>query len=284
MRRSTFLGFSGPSIVAMTALMLAPLLLTVWLSLNRITFRGDTVFNGLANYQDALEDGDFWQALWFTLIVCAICIPAKLAIGFLIALALNRVPPRIRGPFIACALLPFIVTPVVGTLAFSWLFRDFGVITYWLSLIGVQIYWLSTELTARALVILHYIWSGAPFAIIVLFAGLQAVPKDELEAAVMDGASRWYRVRHIVIPHCRSLFIFLALMMTMDAYRIFDSIAVMTKGVNGTESLMYYNYRLAIVQNSITRGAAVSILMVAGILLLLAPLLRATYREHRAAR
>ena len=284
MRRSTFLGFSGASIVAMAGLMLVPLLLTIWLSLNRITFRGDFLFTGLTNYQDVLEDGDFWTALSFTLIVCAVTIPAKLAIGFLIALALNRIAPGIRGGFIACALLPFIVTPVVGTLAFSWLFRDFGVVSYWLGLAGIKIYWLSSELTARSLVLLHFIWSGTPFAIIVLFAGLQAVPKDELEAAVMDGASRWYRVRHIVIPHCRSLFVFLGLMMTMDAYRIFDSIAVMTKGVNGTESVMFYNYRVAIVQNSLTRGAAVSILTVVGILVLLLPLLRATYLEQRQAR
>jgi multiple sugar transport system permease protein len=268
----------------MAGLMLVPLLLTIWMSLNRMTFRGDLLFNGLANYQDVLEDGDFWTALWFTLIVCGVTIPAKLAIGFLVALALNRTAPRVRGFFVACVLLPFIVTPVVGTLAFSWLFRDFGVVTYWLSLIGIKIYWLSSELTARTLVVLHFIWAGAPFAIIVLFAGLQAVPKDELEAAVMDGASRWYRVRHIVIPHCRSLFVFLGLMMTMDAYRIFDSIAVMTKGVNGTESVMYYNYRVAIVENSLTRGAAVSILTVIGILILLLPLLRATYLEQRQAR
>ena len=284
MRRRSFLGFTSPSIVAMFGLMAVPLLLTVWLSLNRITFRGDMLFNGLANYQDALEDGDFWAALWFTLIVCAVTIPVKLLIGFLMALALNRLSSTVRGVFIACALLPFIVTPVVGTLAFSWLFRDFGVVSYWLSLAGIKIYWLSSELPARSLVILHYIWSGAPFAIIVLFAGLQAVPRDELEAAVVDGASRWYRIRHIVLPHCRSLFIFLGLMMTMDAYRIFDSIAVMTKGVHGTESVMYYNYRLAITQNSLTRGAAVSILTVVGILVLLAPLLRATYREQRTPR
>ena len=284
MRRSTFFGFASPSIAAMFGLMLAPLLLTIWLSLHRQTFRGDFLFNGFANYEDALQDPAFWSAFVFTLLVCAITIPAKLVIGFAVALGLNRILPRLRGVFIACALLPFIVTPVVGTLAFSWLFRDFGVVSYWLSLAGIKIYWLSSELTARTLVILHFIWSGTPFAIIVLFAGLQAVPKDELEAAVMDGASRWYRIRHIVIPHCRSLFVFLGLMMTMDAYRIFDSIAVMTKGVNGTESVMYYTYRLAIVENSLARGAAVSILTVIGILILLIPLLLATYHEQRQAR
>ncbi len=284
MRRGTFFGFAGPSIVAMFGLMLVPFLLTIWLSLHRLTFRGDFLFNGLANYQDALEDSEFWSALVFTLLVCAITIPVKIVLGFVVALGLNRILPQVRGVFIACALLPFIVTPVVGTLAFSWLFRDFGIVSYWLSLLGITIYWLSNELTARALVILHFIWSGTPFAIIVLFAGLQAVPQDELEAAVMDGASRWYRIRHIVIPHCRSLFVFLGLMMTMDAYRIFDSIAVMTKGVNGTESVMYYTYRIAIVENSLARGAAISILTVIGILVLLLPLLRATYREQRQAR
>lgn len=284
MKTRTFLSFSAPSIFAMTSLMLVPLVLTIWLSLHRMTFRGEMIWNGLNNYTDAFAESDFWQALWFTLIVCAVTIPVKIVLGFLIALALNRVTPGIRGVFIALALLPFIVTPVVGTLAFSWLFKDFGIISYWLSLLDIQVFWLASEASARTLVILHYIWSGTPFAVIVLFAGLQSVPKDELEAAIVDGASRWYRIWRIVIPHCRSLIIFLALMMMMDAYRIFDSIAVMTKGVNGTESVMYYNYRVAIVQNSITRGAAVSILTVVGIIILLLPLLRETYKEQREKR
>jgi ABC-type sugar transport system permease subunit len=285
LRTRTFLGFSLPSIVLMAGLMALPVVATVWLSLHAVTFRGDWRFVGFLNYETTFEDPDFWRSLTFTLQFLAVAVPAKILLGFGIALALDKVAPGIRGFFIACALLPFVVTPVVGTLAFSWLFRDFGVVNYWITqATGLRIFWFGSEAASRALVILHDVWQGAPFAVIVLFAGLQTVPKDQLEAAIVDGANVWYRLGYVVIPHLKSLFIFLALMMIMDGYRIFDSIAVMTKGVNGTESVMWYNYRVAILENAVPRGSAISVLTVLGILVILIPFLWMTYREQREAR
>ena len=285
MKTRTFLGFAAPSIGAMVALMAVPLAATVWLSLHVVTFRGEWRFAGLLQYEATLEDPDFWRALSFTLVFLAFSVPAKLLIGFAMALALDKVTRGWRAIFVAAALLPFIVTPVVGTLAFSWLFRDFGVVNWWITqATGLRIFWFGSEAWARALVVLHDVWQGAPFATIVLFAGLQTLSKDQLEAAIVDGANVWYRLRYIVLPHLRSLFVFLALMMLMDGYRVFDSIAVMTKGVNGTESVMYYNYRVAIVENAVARGAAISMLTVLGILVLLLPFLVLTWREQKEKR
>lgn len=285
MKTRTFLSFTAPSIVMMVGLMALPIGLTVWLGFHRMTFRGEVLWAGFDNYERALTDPDFWRSVEFTLLFCAITVPAKILIGFVTALALDKVVGRgLRGFFIACALLPFIVTPVVGTLSFSWLFRDFGVVNYWLAQLGLGVHWLANEWNTRALVILHYIWHGAPFATIVLFAGLQTVPKDELEAAIVDGANWWYRLWFVVIPHLMPLFVFLALIMTMDAYRVFDSIAILTRGLNGTESVMWYNYRVGILENSITRGSAVSLLTIVGILVLLVPFLWNTWREMRTQR
>jgi len=283
-RTKTFLGFTGPSIVMMVGLMAVPVALTVWLSLHRLTFRGEWLWGGFTNYEFVLEDPDFWRSLEFTLVFCAVTIPGKIILGFLTALALLRVGPIWRSVFIACALLPFIVTPVVGTLAFSWLFRDFGVVNYWMKLAGLSVNWWANETNSRALVMLHYIWHGTPFATLVLYAGLQGVPKDEIEAAIVDGAGFWYRMRAVILPHLKSLIVFLALMMIMDAYRVFDSIAILTKGLNGTESLMYYNYRVAVVDNALARGYAIACLTVLGILVLLAPFLVNTWNEQKAAR
>lgn len=285
MKTRTFLGFAAPSIAVMVGLMAVPLATTVWLSLHTVTFRGDWRFSGLLQYEATLEDPDFWRSVGFTLLFLAVTVPAKILLGFAAALALDKVTKGWRGVFIALALIPFSVAPVVGTLAFSWLFRDFGVVSYWIGeLTGQRIFWFGSEAATRTLVILHDVWQGAPFATIVLFAGLQTVPKDQLEAAIVDGASVWYRLGYIVVPHLRSLFVFLALIMLMDGYRLFDSIAVMTRGLNGTETVMYYNYRVAIVENSIARGAAVSVLTVVGILFLLVPFLWMTWKEQREAR
>lgn len=284
MRTRTFLGFASPSIAAMVGLMAVPVALTVWLGFHRVTFRGEWRWAGLDNYAFTLEDPDFLRSLWFTLLFCAVTIPAKILIGFVSALALQRITPGWRGVFIACALLPFIVTPVVGTLAYSWLFRDFGIVTWLLREAGITIHWLGSEAAARALVMIHFVWHGTPFATIVLFAGLQSVPRDEIEAAIVDGASFRYRLQAVILPHLRTLFVFLALMMVMDGYRVFDSIYILTRGVNGTESVMMYNYRIAIVENAVTRGSAVAVLTVIGILVLLVPFLVNTWREQRGIR
>jgi len=283
-RTSSFLGFTAPSIVAMVGLMAVPLGLTIWTGFHRVTFRGEWRWAGIDNYLVTLEDPDFLRSLWFTLLFCAVTIPVKILLGFISALALQGIRPGFRGVFIACALLPFIVTPVVGTLAFSWLFRDFGIVTWLLTEMGVRIHWLGSDAASRALVMIHYVWHGTPFATIVLFAGLQGVPKDEIEAAIVDGAGFWYRLQAVILPHLRSLIVFLALMMVMDGYRVFDSIYVLTRGVNGTESVMMYNYRIAIVENAVARGSAVSILTVLGILVLLIPFLVNTWREQRSIR
>jgi multiple sugar transport system permease protein len=283
-RTRTFLGFASPSIAVMVGLMALPFGLTVWLSLHRLTFRGEWLWGGLGNYEFVLTDPDFWRALEFTLVFCAITIPAKILLGFVTALALQRMGTLARTFFIACMLLPFIVTPVVGTLAFSWLFRDFGVVNYWLRDLGLGVNWWANEANSRTLVMLHYIWHGTPFATLVLFAGLQTVPRDEIEAAIVDGAGFWYRLRAVILPYLRSLIVFLALMMIMDAYRVFDSIAILTKGLNGTESLMYYNYRVAVVDNALARGYAIACLTVLGILVLLTPFLVNTWKEQRELR
>lgn len=284
MRVRTFLGFTGPSIVMMVGLMAIPLALTVWLSLHRLTFRGEWLWGGAVNYEFVLEDPDFWRALEFTLVFCAVTIPAKILLGFVSALALMRVGTVWRAFFVACALLPFIVTPVVGTLAFSWLFRDFGVVNWWLREAGISVNWWANQANSRTLVMLHHIWHGTPFATLVLFAGLQGVPRDEIEAAIVDGAGFWHRLSAVILPHLRSLIIFLALMMIMDGYRVFDSIAVLTKGLNGTESLMYYNYRVAVVDNALARGYAIACLTVLGILVLLLPFLVNTWNEQKGLR
>jgi multiple sugar transport system permease protein len=281
MSRRLFLALASPSVVVMLALMAVPLAAGFWLSLHGYTFRGELRWRGLDNYAETFADPDFWTAVGFTLLLCFVTVPASILLGFVEALLIAQMPRWLRGVVIACVLLPFVVTPVVGTLAFSWLFRDFGIVTYWLGLFGIRIYWLGSESTARTLVMLHWVWATSPFAAIVLFAGLQTVPPEQLEAAAVDGAGAWARMRHVTLPHLGSILVFIGIIMVMDAYRAFDSIAVMTKGVNGTESVMWYAYRVGILENNLTRGTAIGFLTVLGIVTLLLPFLWRTWREQR---
>ncbi|KAB0303658.1 sugar ABC transporter permease [Vibrio fortis] len=284
MNLRNFLSFSGPSIASMSLLMAAPLVMTLYLSLNRFNFKGELRYVGLENYLDILQDEAFWSAFEFTFIYTVCVVVSVLVLGFIVALALNKLSQKIRGIFMAATLLPFVVTPVVGTLIFSWLFQDFGYITYLLNLVGIQVYWFSDVFESRALIIFYGIWQVTPFAAIVFFAGLQAIPQDTLESSVLDGAHQWDQIKHVVIPALQPLTLFISMICIMDAYRLFDSVAVMTGGLNATETLMYYNYRVGIVQDAVAKGSAVSVLTMLGIFVLLIPFLYLTYKEQKGIR
>ena len=281
MKPSTFFSFTSPSIIVMFGLMAAPLFLTIYLGFYRFDFQEQLHWVGWENYVTVLTDEKFWTSLEFTLIYTFVTLPAQLILGLAVALGINRVKNGImRAILISSSLLPFIVTPVVGTLVFAWLFRDYGFVTYLLDSMGLTIHWFSSELTARSLLILHSIWHVTPFCIIVFFAGLQSVPQDSLEAAIVDGANRWQCLLFVVLPHLRSLIIFVTIISIMDSYRVFDPIAVMTRGLYNTESLQFYNYRIAILQDGVAKGSAVAMLTVLGIILLLIPFLYMTYKEQ----
>jgi len=282
MTRREFIGYTAPSIVIMVVLMFGPLILTVYMSLLHFTYGSASKFVGLGNYIDVLKGTRFWAATAFTLEVTVITTVIKLVIGFTVALLLYNVK-RFRGVFIAGSLLPFIVPPVVGTLVFGWLFRqDWGYYAFLLSKIGINISWYSGDLAAKSLIMLHWTWQGVSFVFLVLYAGLQAMPKDYLEAAVVDGANYLQRLFYVVIPYLKPLILFIVMMNIMDAYRIFDSIAVMTKGGPGTatESLMYYNYDIAFNRLSMGEGSAISVLTMLGIFILMIPFLYWTYKEQ----
>ena len=269
----------------MFGLMALPLGITVYLGFHRFDFYGNLNWVGWNNYIDILGDGNFWDSFEFTLLFTFISMPAQLILGLAVALGIDSIKNKYaRGFVISSSLLPFIVTPVVGTLVFAWLFRDFGFITYLLSELGIEVFWFANEVNARTLLILHNIWHVTPFAIVVFFAGLQSVPQDSLEAAIVDGANAWQRLLYVTIPHLYSLIMFVTIISLMDAYRIFDPIAVMTRGLHNTESLQFYNYRVAILQDSVAKGSAVAVITVIGIFVLLIPFLYLTYREQTTER
>ena len=223
---------------------------------------------------------EFWGALRFTMIYTFVTTPFILGIGFLLALAVNGVTQRLKGAFITASLLPFIITPVVGALSIKWLFRDNGLVPYLLSGLGIKMFWMAQAWSAQLLIILYGVWHVVPFAFIVLYAGLQSVPQDSLEAATIDGASRWQKLRYVTLPHLMPLVVFITLIQLMDAYRVFEPVLVLTQGAF-TTSVQYLTYHILLQENNPYKASAAAVLTVAGILVLLIPLLVKTYREQR---
>ena len=223
---------------------------------------------------------EFFAALQFTLIYVFATLPFVLGIGFLLALGVNNVTQKLKSVFISASLLPFIITPVVAALSIKWLFRDNGLVPYLLSHVGIQIFWMAQAWSARLLIIVYGIWHVVPFAFIVLYAGLQSVPQDSLEAATIDGASRWQKMRFVTLPHLMPLIVFLSLIHLMDAYRVFEPVMVLTQGAF-TASVQYLTYFILLQENNPYKASAAAVLTLIGILILLIPLLVKTYREQR---
>jgi ABC-type sugar transport system permease subunit len=227
----------------------------------------------------------FYKALTFTLTYMAIVTPLSIILGFAIALAVNAIPRLLRGPAIFMSLLPMIVTPLVGALILFWMVDARGVI-------GAAVQWFagnpnlslkaSTPLTWIMLVV-YGIWSTAPFAFVVYYAGLQTVPQDTLESAILDGASRWERVRYIIIPHLMPLTTFMALIKIMDNFRVFEPIVSFNAGAHA-QSLSYFIYSdLGGETRLLSSAAATSVLTIAGVLVLLSPVLVRTWRQFGTA-
>jgi multiple sugar transport system permease protein len=283
MKRSTFLKFTAPSIFVMTLLMVIPLIMAIWLGMQFMTYVNinDPQFVGLRNYIDTLQDPRFWQSFRFTALYMVIIVPTQLVIGFTIALLLDQVSRFTRGIYLSIYLLPFIIVPVVGTLMFKQLFEPSGLFS-WLYQMILDDKFRYTEVSVKALIIIQGIWNVTPFALVTYFAGLQTLPAEQVEAASIDGASRWQKIRYIVLPHVRSLTIFILLISLMDAYRVFDNIFVLSEmnPIYKADTIMAYTFRTAVTVQRLGKANAMAILTVIGIMVVLIPNLIHTYREQ----
>lgn len=287
MTRNTFFRFAAPSIIIMTLLMVIPLIMAIWLGTQFMTFNniGDPQFVGLRNYIDVLQDSRFWQSFRFTALYVLIVVPAQLVIGFTIAMLLDQISRFTRGVYLSIYLLPFIIVPVVGTLMFKQLFEPSGLLT-WVYQTILDTRFRYNELTVKILIIIHGVWYVTPFALVTYFAGLQTLSQDQMEAASIDGATRWQKIRHIVLPHVRSLTVFILLISIMDAYRIFDSVFVLSEmnPIYKADTIMTYNFQTAVTVQRLGKANAMAILTVIGIMIVLIPNLIQSYREQMEER
>ncbi|MGB0440443.1 MAG: carbohydrate ABC transporter permease [Paracoccaceae bacterium] len=264
----------------------------------------ETEFVGLQSYANVLELGrawealsqgdwfafqtiDFWKALRFTLTFTLLTLPLVLGVGLSIALVINNVSKMVRGPVIFVSLLPFIITPVIGALSINWLFRGDGILTLTLE------WWLERDIamfaqawTFEVLMMFYRVWHVAPFAAIVFYAGLQTVNQDSVESAIIDGASRWQRLRFIVIPHLMPLIVFVAMIHLMDSYRVFEEIVGFSSQAHRI-SLQWLTYDFMTPDDAgnraISRASASAMLTMIGIVILLVLPLRRTWRDHKGS-
>lgn len=272
--------FLLPAILLTAILIVVPLGRALWTSLYRTRgLRFD--FVGLDNYVYLLTNADFWNSLRLSGIFTAACVSLHMILGLAIALMLNRVVfarTLLRVGFLA----PWIVAPSIGAIIWVWLLEpQFGVVNYMLSslgLIGRYQAWLGEGDLALWAVIVVDVWRGTPFVMLLVLAGLQGIPKDQYEAAAMDGATAWQQFRFITLPNLRYLLIVASTLDIIYTVRHFDVIAVMTGGgpIGATEVLPVLIYNTAFTQNNFGRASAIGILLLGIILIFSIFYLRAT--------
>ncbi len=242
--------------------------------------------SGWRDFGDRMLNLPFYKAMAFTLTYTFIVTPLTIILGFMIAVAVNGAVRAIRGPLIFFSLLPMIVTPLVGSLILFWMVDARGIIGATLQALaddpGLSVK-ASTPLMWIMLMV-YGVWHAAPFAFIVYYAGLQTVNTDTLESAMIDGASRWQRIRYVVIPHLLPLTTFIALIQLMDNFRVFEPIVSFAASAHAT-SLSWAIYNdLGGETRQLSSAAATSVLTILGVAILLSPVLVRTWREFSRAR
>jgi ABC-type sugar transport system permease subunit len=228
-----------------------------------------------------------YKALTFTIAYTFIVTPLVIGLGFVIALAVNLVPRYVKGPVIFFSLLPMIVTPLVGALVLFWMIDSQGVIGATLQRMfsDPQLSLKASPALTWVTLFVYGVWHSAPFSFVVFYAGLQTLPKDTIESAMIDGANRWERIRFVVIPHLAPLATFVALMQLMDNFRVFEPIVGFSASANATSlSWLIFNDLRSSDAPLFGSAAATSMLTIIGVVILLTPVLMRTWRDfHRKA-
>lgn len=242
--RENGLPFVLPAVILLGFVTIYPLLYVFWLSLQRRLLIFDiSRFCGLENYRFLVTDGRFWNALENTVYFTSLSVSLELALGLSIALLLNR-DFAAKGLVRAVVLVPWAVPTVVSARMWEWIYNtDFGILNH---LLGQKINWLGSPGWAMHAAVLMDVWKTTPFVVILLLAGLQVIPRDLYRAARVDGAGSWQTFRRITLPLLKPVLLVVLIFRTLDAFRIFDAVYVLTGGgpANTTETLSIYAYKV----------------------------------------
>jgi multiple sugar transport system permease protein len=259
-----------PAIVVMLIVTAFPMLRALYLSLftYSLTAPEDREFVGLSNYLTALSDPLFWRDTGVTVLYMLVTVAVELVIGFAFAMVMHRVIFA-RGVIRTSILIPYGIITVVSGFAWQFAFSyQNGFVNGWLPFLDSDFNWFGESTPAIIAIMISEIWKTTPFMSLLLLAGLAQVSEDMLEAAQVDGATWWQRLWKVILPNMRAAIMVAVLFRALDAYRIFDNIAVMTAGAVNTESISFLTYRQTIEQFQLGIGSALSVLLFLSVLLI----------------
>jgi|TARA_E500000178_G_C17037827_1_gene764437 multiple sugar transport system permease protein len=247
----------GPLLVFLLIFMLYPTFYSLYVSFTDYIMRGPPNFVGLENYRYALTDEDFWAALGRTIYVTVLCLIIELSLGLGIAILFNR---DFLGQDVVKGLcfIPLLIAPLSMSLMWNYMLHiQFGVVNDIISFFGGEpVGWFSTMGLAMWSIIMISVWQWLPFSIFVLLAGLKSLPKDQFEAAQVDGVSPLTVFFRLQLPMLTPLIIIIILLRSMWLMRLFDPLYGTTRGGLNTELLDWMIYRTTFVEFDLGLGSA----------------------------
>ncbi|MGW0432742.1 carbohydrate ABC transporter permease [Micromonospora sp. NPDC003197] len=252
----------APAAIVMVAVTAYPILYSVWLSLQRfdLKFPDQRKFVGLENYATVLTNEYWWTAFGVTLLITVVTVAVELVLGMGLAIVMHRTLVG-RGLVRTAALIPYGIVTVVA--AFSWRYAWTPGTGYLANVFGDGAP-LTDRAASLAIIMLAEIWKTTPFMALLLMAGLALVPDDLLKAASTDGATAWQRFTKVMLPVMKPAILVALLFRTLDAFRVFDNIFVLTAGSNQTSSVSMLAY------NNLMRGLNLGIGSTMSVLIFLA--------------
>lgn len=238
-------GLLSPAIIVIAAVTIFPILYSIVMSLNNIslTDKGYQMqFTGLSNFSILSKSSVFWHSVWFTVMYAVVTVIVELALGMMIALAIQNVE-KLKSVSLVVMLIPWSLITVISAQMWLYIYNGiYGVLNYILTGMGIlhhPVNWLGTSTVAIIAMMVADIWKTTPFVVIILLSGLQMIPKDYFEAAYIDGANRWQVFWRVTFPLLRGSISLAALFRILQAFGVFDLPFVLTNGGpgNATESL-----------------------------------------------
>jgi trehalose/maltose transport system permease protein len=251
---------SAPAVIVMLLVTAYPIVYAMWLSLQRydLRFPDDREMVGFSNYSSVLTNEVFWQDLTSTLIITVISVVIELILGFGLAFVMHRAIFA-KGLVRASLLVPYGIITVVA--AFAWRFAFDPTTGFVNSLLNTDRSWFSESWSSYLVIIATEVWKTTPFMALLLLAGFTLVPDDVVNAARVDGATGWQRLTKIIIPLMKPAILVAVLFRTLDAFRIFDTVFVQTRGAQGTETLSILGYNTLITRLNLGLGSALSVII-----------------------
>ncbi len=267
-RRRAISGFLFvlPAVLFTLTMFIFPLLMTAWMSFHDWPLLGSPSFIGVQNYLDLAVDGQFWTSLWFTTQYTLVVTPAIFVLAFLLALLVNTTLRGI-GIFRTIYFIPVVIGLGTASLLWVWMLNDrVGIINGILLDLGwidKPIIWFVDTYLSMTAIVVSIVWKTVGFTMVLLLAGMQAIPEELYQAAMVDGAGYWQRLTRITMPLLRSTFALALVLSVIGSFLAFDQFYIMTRGgpQNSTITVVYWIFANSFTYFKLGYGASLSIVL-----------------------